>query len=215
MITWLSRVFGSLLVATLLCAPIASARQSDATPVPAGACTIEPRSIEEFATLTGEVDPDNPDPPRDGGLLHESLPSGVPVDQETADEIGSLLADLVACINAGDFLRSIAFYTDHLIYARGPIDSATLQALASSTPTPLPADAQQTIEQIHSIEFLPGAKIAAIVTISGIDDLDPEPGITLVFILAMTTDGWRIDDFYDRIAPPDATEPVFVAELVD
>lgn len=211
----ISRVIGCLLVTALTCASAVSAQESEASPVPAGACTIEPRSDEAFAALAGTVDPANPEPPRDGGRLHESIPSGVPVDAQTADEITHLLADVIACINAGDFLRTIALYSDHLVYARGPLDGATIDALSSATPTPLPPDAQQTIERIHSIAYLPGAFVAAIVTISGVDDLDPEPGITLVFVMTMTADGWRIDDFYDRIAPSGATEPVFVAEVVD
>lgn len=177
-------------------------------------CEVAPRTPAEIAALVGSTGGSGPDSERSGGQYHDSIPSGLAADEKTTDEISEVLNEVVNCVNASDNLRLFSLYTDHAIYAQGPFSLGTVLEQTNATPEPRPANEAVSIDTIHSIDILPGAFVAAIVTLTGLEDTEPTPGVTYVFIFAMTSDGWRIDDQYDRIAPADSTEPVYVAELV-
>jgi hypothetical protein len=128
--------------------------------------------------------------------------------------VTEVLQAVIACINFGEPLQTAAYYTDHAIYARGPLATDSVLEQTPATPSTTEGGSIVSIEHIHSIELLPGAYVAVVATIGGIEDPDPIPGVTFVFVFAMTSEGWRIDDQFDRIAPQGASAPIYIAEAL-
>jgi hypothetical protein len=72
-------------------------------------CTVSPRPPEDFTK------PSKPSDMRPDTIRYEELPKGQAVDSSTLAEIQELDWQLAACMNAHDFERVTALYTDELL----------------------------------------------------------------------------------------------------
>jgi hypothetical protein len=192
-------LFGVLAVGT----PMVAAAQTDITGVPdPSECTVEPRSLESFqaalATPAVAATPDAlPETP--------ALPEGEPADAETAAAVLETLREGVACINAGEYLRILALYSDNVVRegvgGLGDQVEAVYDELA--TPAP-PTEAERTeIIEVQGVVVPPDGRVAALVV--GDDRSDADPASPTLFVFVEQDGRWLIDAF---IETPDEGTPV-------
>ncbi|MGE3797703.1 MAG: hypothetical protein AB7G88_07660 [Thermomicrobiales bacterium] len=120
------------------------------------------------------------------------LPPGTPVRQPTATAVTAALLELFACVNAGDFLRAYALYSDD--YLRQILRGSNIIALA--TPEPLASDEWTTILNIADIRELADGRVAATVVLD--PALIPVDKI-FVFVLVEQNGRWLVDDVLDEL----------------
>jgi hypothetical protein len=171
--------------------PPAVALQSG-TPAPgAQACAeIEPRDLASLQTLPGTPD----DAATANGQADTSatptpfaMPDGEAADQAVVDEITSLYEQLIACLNAGDYLRAYALYTDDYL-----LRNLSAEAIDTLVATPVPVEESQQSEfgGVLDTRLQDDDRIAALITTS-----NPHSGEVLIFsLLRREDDRLLIDD---------------------
>ena len=205
-----------LLLAALI-ALVASPRvgAQEATPVatpaatpPAGPdapaaaeCRIAPRSLASFQGLaTPAATPAAPPV-----LGAAGLPTGTPADPETAAAIAAAARELIACVNAGDFLRAFALFNDaYLRSTTGPeVMSQQLYDLFA-TPAPRTPERQIILVAVRDPRLLPDGRAGALVTV--IDPTTTTQGeMTSFLIFVRSGDRWLLDGSIEDL--PSAATP--------
>jgi hypothetical protein len=200
------RVAVVLVLAHLVTGPALAAQ--DASPMPVvpvpEECTATPRPLAAVLALnpspaTTPTPPPTPPVP----IPEDRLPTGTPVDAETAAAIAADVRELVACVNAWDQARLLALYSDALVrrYAaeEGPFTAAGYQALA--TPFPAPPEERTAILAIRGERRLADGRIGAVV----VTRIAHPPHDTANFFVFVLVDGrWLLDDAWP-VAIPAAT----------
>jgi uncharacterized cupredoxin-like copper-binding protein len=176
----------------------------DATPaageiVDPAQCQVEPRSAESLAQLAGT-------PAADQGaatpaVSEDGEPTGEEADQATVDAVTATYRELIACLNAGDFLRAYALYSDAYLQrtlAGGGFDLAQLEA------TPVPSEEQQrtSLVDVGEVRQLDGDRVAARVTTS---NPSVDGNIVVDAILVRSGDRLLIDEETVVEAPVEGT----------
>ncbi|MGI8643326.1 MAG: hypothetical protein ACR2LS_04335, partial [Thermomicrobiales bacterium] len=87
-------------------------RELPFTPDP-GFCTIEPRTVDELATMFGTPPAATPEPP----TPETGTPTGEEADEETVGQITTTVIEAVACANATDYFRFLALFSDEALPA--------------------------------------------------------------------------------------------------
>lgn len=163
----------------------------DATPpdgevIAASECQIEPRVADELAQLVatpqagGEATPD----PNEAGQ-----PTGEAADEATVEAVTATYRELVACINASDFLRVYALYTDdYMRRALGDqgIDLSQLEATPAAD-----AEGGTALIGVSDVRRLAMDRVAA-----RVETFDPAVGGPTVIDSELVLEGDRylIDD---------------------
>lgn len=101
-----------LLFAVLVSAMAMPAAAQDATPAPAGGCSVEPRSQEEVNALAAIA---AATPEGESSPVTVRLPAGDPVDEVVISELLATLDEADACAAEQDILRFLALYSDYFI----------------------------------------------------------------------------------------------------
>ena len=146
---------------------------------PAAECAGARRSPAELAALLVA-------PP---GILREGMAgvavatpapppplAGLPADAATADAVAATARVALACLNAGDFPRLFALFSDHYLWGvwggfAGPdapeaVVAAGVRGLA--TPVPRPVEQQIALIMVDDVRVLPdGRVLATVVTSAG------------------------------------------------
>jgi hypothetical protein len=102
------------------------------------------------------------------------------------------LREAVACINTGDILKIVAFYSDDLV-RRLLINVPLEQIEQQGTPVPLTQDQMTELLAISGMVVLPDGRVAVVVT--GDDHTNPAPASNTLFYFVKVGDRWLIDDF--------------------
>lgn len=181
-------------------APVAA---QDATPpvLPvtpeAAACTVEPRSISYFEQFVGTPTAEQATPvtvatPAAGFIM----PAGEVADQETVDAVTATIVELGACLNAGDFLRYGALFTDDYFQRAfaefGPIPEEELAFLAAS-PEAVPAENRAAILAVLDVRLLADGRVAGLFDVY--DPFEQPPGPARFYWEFVEQDGrWLIDE---------------------
>jgi uncharacterized cupredoxin-like copper-binding protein len=138
----------------------------DATPagevVDPGQCQVEPRAvedIEQIANSTAEGAEATPDAAQAGAMEGESA------DEATVEAVTATYRELIGCLNAGEYLRVYALYTDDYVRRSIAESGQTLEQL-QATPSP---DQQQTtaLVGVSDVRQLDGDRVAARVETAG------------------------------------------------
>jgi hypothetical protein len=115
------------------------------------------------------------------------MPEGQPVDDAADAEIEVLYQHLIACLNAGDYLRVYALYTDD--YLTRNLSEEVLDNLGA-TPVPVEESTQSSFGGVLDARLLDNNRIAALISVS-----NPQTGdIIISSILERKEDRLRIDD---------------------
>ncbi|GIW03493.1 MAG: hypothetical protein KatS3mg059_0113 [Thermomicrobiales bacterium] len=193
------------------------------SPYPPTACTIEPRTFEQYATLVANATP-IPETfifptavPSPGtftfGMLIGDLPSGPPADPETVAAITDTMQQLIACHQAGDPYRMYSLFSDRLLRMLAGLPGSNLLG-ELATPYPLPENQHEYLAAVEAVQFLPDGRVSALVTRGNVDDPHPAPGRTQLIIFVYERGRWVVDDVYEEILPlQSGAEPTPVAEL--
>lgn len=160
----------------------ANAQEASPEAIGAAECQVEPRSMEFFQNLAA-----TPAPAGETGAAMATPAAGQnPVDEATLAGMTATAREVVACLNAGDFLRVHALYTDdYLLRNFGQDDVATL----SATPSPAAAPDQVSFRGIQDAVLLEDGRAAAI-----IGTTTPTGDINTHTIFEQSGDRWLIDD---------------------
>jgi hypothetical protein len=215
-----------LTVAFAIVSPVAAQEATPAaSPPPAGVtipdpseCDVTPRPISEFEQMAA-----TPPPPvanadqrfsRPGETQRPwTMPAGTPADDATVAAITATLHEALACLNANDFLRFSALFSDEMIgilFTVDPIPPEAVPFLAA-TPEASPPNLWLGYLSVHDARVLPDGRVAALG-----DDYDPtEPpyGMGTDFAeFVKVGDQWLIDALIENVvitgeATPEAGTP--------
>jgi hypothetical protein len=128
-------------------------------------CQVEPRAIEEIEQLVGTASEEadaTPDAAQAGAM------EGEDADEATVQAVTQTYRELVACLNAGEFLRVYALYTDDYLrrtLSESGIDPEQMQA------TPAPDRKEMTaLAGVSDVRQLAGGRVAARVETISVPD---------------------------------------------
>jgi hypothetical protein len=186
-----SAALAALLALTLAVSYGAPAAAQGGTPETGGqseaSCApIEPRDAQFFESLAGTPAADETSGGQAGSAATPTpfaMPEGEAADEATLDEVTTLYEQLIACLNAGDYLRVYALYSDAYL-ERNYSDEllATLQA----TPVPTEEAMQSELGGILEARVLDDGRIATLLTTR-----NPQSGEVLIFA-TLSRDGERL-----------------------
>jgi plastocyanin len=133
----------------------------DATPaagevIDPAECQVEPRAIEEIEQLVGTAGEEadaTPDAAQAGSM------EGEDADEATVQAVTETYRELVACLNAGEFLRVYALYTDD--YLRRTLNDSGID-LEQIQATPAPDRQEATaLVGVSDVRQLAGGRVVA------------------------------------------------------
>ncbi|MBA3451362.1 MAG: hypothetical protein H0T18_09140 [Chloroflexia bacterium] len=183
----------------------ASARQSIAAASPtAMTCDVAPRSLSEIMTLADSA-PDDAAP-----VL--PLPAGVRAGAETTAAIETVLAEMGACLTAGEMLRFYALHSDAWLRRfAGSIEGLT--TLTTSTPPLADGDRAVYLGPWH-VQFLPDGRVLAAVLLRVGNEIRPDPQRTRVLLFVQRDERWLVDETIEQVRLAECDVPVDVAAVV-
>lgn len=194
-----ARALAVLAVASLLVpAPQRGGLAQEATPAgttgavpPPAACRVAPRSLAALrAAGTSTAAPTAVATPA-------VLPAGTPADPATVAAIVAVTRERIACNNANDLLRILAFFTDE--YLRRTVDFGALARALDLPPTPVPAALRQGLVAVRDVRLLADGRVGAVVVTETPSAAPPTQATFVRF--RKVGDRWLIDDLTDL--PPD------------
>jgi hypothetical protein len=125
-------------------------------------CDVEPRSLASVAQFAGTPETDHVSLPAGKSF---TLPPGDPVDRDTAAAITAATRTLVACMNAGDWLRYFALLTDDGMRhynATFPLTDEALSIVAA-TPVPVAEPDRIAVVVVLDVRVLADERIGALI----------------------------------------------------
>ena len=202
-------VLGVVLLAVLLCGTL-TARAQDATPS-MGGLPVTPDPSECPATTMTAQDlmgrmgitpvPSGMGSPvaEDEGAMPAAtpasftLPTGMPADEETVAAVTTLVRQVFACFNAGDFLGFLSMASDDYLQQVQAEEPMTAEDVTYLGGTPMATDpsAYGTVVDIRQVTLLPDGRVGML-----IDSISPDegPGVQTDWVELVQEDGvWKID----------------------
>ena len=153
---------------------------------------VEPRDSAAFEMMPGTPEADGAAGTEGTGVSDASptpfaMPEGEPADDATVAEVEHLYQLLTSCLNAGDYLRAYALYTDDYLVRN--LSEDVLNRL-EATPVPVEDSTQSEFGGVLEAVMLEDGRIATLVTVS-----NPRTGDIIIHsILERDGDRLRIDD---------------------
>jgi len=115
------------------------------------------------------------------------MPEGEVADDATVAEIAALYEQLVSCLNAGEFLRAYALYTDDYLVRN--LSAEAIEGL-SATPVPTEEAMRSTFGDVLDARMMDDGRVAALISTS-----NPQVGETIILAILTNEEGrWLIDD---------------------
>lgn len=158
----------------------------------------EPRAYEDLAAVLNLEGEGVPAPP----TTQINAPLGEVADLDTAIAIEETARLVLACFNAGDFLRSAALMTDNGVtraFWGLTIDQENrdlAQERLQAAPEPRAAEFLTRLMTVTDVSTLPDGRVAAFVVFN--EPLLPPGGPeTLLFVFANQDGEWLVDDWID------------------
>jgi hypothetical protein len=187
--------------------PVASPVASPFAPGPEE-CTVEPITIDRLTQLVGTpVAGVESDDSATASPTPFAMPEGEAADEATAAAIAATVHTYIACLNAGDYPRALALYSDQGLrdlFATAVANGATAQQLLASlgSPQPLPEDQRNLLYGVDDVRVLADGRIATLVI--GDNLAEPGPPGPALFYFSQVNGQWLIDSFVstDEIVTP-------------
>lgn len=174
-------LFSGLGVATVL--------GQDGTSTPDVAeCLVEPRSADSLARLADRPGTEQPEVDAAGTPDPFVQPQGDPASDEAVAAVTGTAVEVVACLNAGDYLRVYALYTDD--YLRRNFSPAELAAI-SATPEASAAGTDVAFRSVRDVVLLGDGRVGGLV-----DTANPNDGgdVTTYSVFVEAGDRYLIDE---------------------
>jgi plastocyanin len=156
-----ARLLAALTVLSMLLFAHPAVIAQDASPaagevIDPAECQVEPRATEELEQLVGAANEGTEATP---GAAEAGSMEGEDADEATVQAVTQTYRELVACLNAGEFLRVYALYTDDYLrrtLADSGIDPAQFQA------TPAPEQRETTaLVGVSEVRQIAGGQVTA------------------------------------------------------
>jgi plastocyanin len=156
-----ARLLAALTVLSMLLFAHPAVIAQDASPaagevIDPAECQVEPRTTEELEQLVGAANEGTEATP---GAAEAGSMEGEDADEATVQAVTQTYRELVACLNAGEFLRVYALYTDDYLrrtLADSGIDPAQFQA------TPAPEQRETTtLVGVSEVRQIAGGQVTA------------------------------------------------------
>jgi len=182
------RVFKLLISIQLLAlgglmGPTVLAQETPGEAIDPAECDVEPRPMEFFQQFA------TPQPGQSGAVVAaspaEGLPAGEPADEATADGVRATYRELVACLNAGDYLRIYALYTEDYVRRTLAEGGQQIQGLLA-TPTPGGEQERTRLVDVRDVRVIGDGRVGAIV-----ETFDPAVGGVAEFAAVLVQSGDR------------------------
>jgi hypothetical protein len=165
-------------------------------------CQVEPRSVDGILALW-YPDRDAGTPVRTGSAREVRtsvpVPLGEPADAMTLEGISVTIREEIACVNAGDPLRSFALYSDDLMRSFGVGMESPIQdtrATLETPPTPLPVTQRIKLLAVTDVSVMADGRIGAFIVYD-----DPQLSLptvrTLVAIFVEERGRWVFDEIVE------------------
>jgi len=156
-----ARLLAALTVLSMLLFAHPAVIAQDATPaagevIDPAECQVEPRTTEELQQLVGTASEGTEATP---GAVQAASTEGEDADEAAVQAVTQTYRELVACLNAGQFLRVYALYTDDYLrrtLADSGIDLEQFQA----TPEPDPRETTALVG-VSDVRQLAGGQVTA------------------------------------------------------
>ncbi len=154
-----ARLLSVLAVLSMMLFAHPAVTAQDATPaagevIDPAECQVEPRAIEEIQELVGTAGEEaeaTPDAAQAGSM------EGEDADEATVQAVTQTYRELVACLNAGEFLRVYALYTDD--YLRRTLNDAGID-LGQIQATPAPDQQEMTaLVGVSEVRQIAGGRV--------------------------------------------------------
>jgi hypothetical protein len=192
----LKRLAVLVLAGIALAVPVVT-RAQEATPagtvVPAPEeCTVAPLTRDQLIAILATPAAPAPAPASPTPFV---MPAGEPVDAATATAVQATIHEFIACLNARDYWRAYALYTDDFL--RESLAGVTAADLTQeaydqlATPTPLAPEERAAIVEYREIVALPDGRVAVLVV--GDDPTNPRPPAPALVYLIEVEGRWLID----------------------
>jgi hypothetical protein len=159
-------------------------------------CQVGPRSVESIQQLVGTPPAGGVEATPEGMVIAEL--TGEEADEATVEAVTATYRELVACLNAGDFLRIYALYTDDYVFRHFAERAQDLEQLQA---TPSPNSEQPTaLVGVSNVRVIEDDRVAA-----RVETHDPrlDGNIVIDAILAQVGDRFLIDVETVAEAPTD------------
>ena len=156
-----ARLLAALTVLSMVLFAHPAVTAQDATPaagevVDPAECQVEPRAIEEIEQLVGTAGEGEEATP---GAAQAGLMQGEEADEATVQAVTQTYRELVACLNAGEFLRVYALYTDDYL-RRTLADSGMNLEQLQATPVPDQREATALVG-VSEVRQVAGGQVTA------------------------------------------------------
>lgn len=206
-----------LMVSALLVTGVFRSMAQEATPATGvvpdpSECQVAPRDANEVVALwarasnigtpiseAADVDDATPELSEFGTpqAVIIDIPVGDPADAETMDAITATVRELFACVNAGDFLRATALYSDDFVRRIAPDPSVSQEEIDSFLATeaaPLPENERLVLIAVTNVTVTDDGRVAAIV-VSNDPAVDGPGGTETSLVYFVERDGrWTLDE---------------------
>ncbi|HET8523443.1 MAG TPA: hypothetical protein VFL82_09425 [Thermomicrobiales bacterium] len=169
-------------------------------------CQVAPRALESLIVVNGTPVGGLSTP----GASPTVIPAttGSPADPATITAIKATYREAISCLNAGQFARTVALYSDdyarRLILNAAGTTNVNPQVIAAilATPAPLSPTQWTTIRAMGNIQQLSDGRVSAVIVTQKMQSTTgPEPRV-VIFI--QQRGRWVIDDV---ITPPGEATP--------
>lgn len=203
-------VLSTALIAFLLSGiGVATVLGQDVTPAGGGPgeCQVEPRSAASFEQLAATRDVETREADAAASPSPFAKPEGDPADEGVVTAVTATSAGLVACLNAGDYLRAYALYTDD--YLRRNFSPEEIAAIAA-TPEAAAAETEVAFLGVRDVVVLDDGRVGGLVDTANPDD---DGDVTTYTVFVKEGDAYLIDEETVVEAPEaDAAAPAAEAD---
>lgn len=172
-------------------------------------CAVDPRPVEDLEALFAAppAPPPGPLPDLPRYALPEeaprpvTLPEGTPADPATLEAINATMQAAAACLNAGDVLGFLAFFTDELLQAAvagGRLPPEIMPSL-SAPPVAAPPGTEKVFFPVDEARVLSDGRV--LILVDNVDAAEPPFGLGKdLVVFVQVGDLWLIDAWIENVA---------------
>jgi hypothetical protein len=189
------------LIALIIAGTQSSTVSAQATPSSGWApvaleCTVEPLPLAELnEILLSAATPIPGTPDFDNEEIPYIKPEGSPASPPAAEGVTATIEMVMACSNAGDFLRFTALVTDDYIRTFAPFFDPPLdEDDPLFTPSPRPEEQLVFIDGITDVIELPDGRVSALVTTISNDGFDDSSLSVITLEYDEERERWLVDE---------------------
>ncbi|MEA2594866.1 MAG: hypothetical protein QOF01_1335 [Thermomicrobiales bacterium] len=194
-----------------------AAQEASPVAIPALDCTVAPRTVAALDEIVTEADLANATPIADPAPY--TRPTGTPADAETVAAVTETVRQLVACVNAGDFMRFLALFSNDAL--RRYADDLDLPLEPDDdllTPDPS-TNEQVAFGGVEDVLVLADGRVSLLAHLPNQTNDSIEVDLVVQFILVRQGDRWLIDELIPIDTAPAAWTQVsgngYVGVIVD